>query len=72
MNSALYADIEALARNNDIVHQSLRMARSGQCSYEEALQIAVLKLVAVSDCQQKTLIEYAMRQPAPVMMRNAQ
>jgi hypothetical protein len=71
MNEALYSQIQVIGRTNATVHQALRMAEHGQCSYEEALQMAVVQLVAITDSQQKTLLDFAMRQPAPIMMVGA-
>lgn len=67
-NDALIEQIEILARTNPTVHNCLRMASYGKISYEEALQMAVVQLVAITDSQQKTLIDFAMRQPAPIML----
>lgn len=68
MNEALDSQIQIISRSNPVVNQALRMAEYDQCSYEEALQMAVIQLVAITDSQQKTLLDFAIRQPAPLMM----
>lgn len=70
-NQALREQIELLAQNNAVLHRALSMAHHRQCTYEEALQMAVVQLVAITDSQQKTLLDFAMRQPAPIMMVGA-
>lgn len=65
MNEALYLQIQMIGRSNPVVHAALIMAERDQCTYEEALQMAVVNLVAVVDSQQKSLIEIATRQPYP-------
>ena len=67
-NQALREQIELLAQNNATLHQALSMVRHRQFTYEEALQMAIVQLVAITDSQQKTLLDFAMRQPAPIMM----
>lgn len=70
-NQALCEQIELLAQNNVVLHRALSMIRYREFTYEEALQMAVVQLVAITDSQQKTLLDFAMRQPAPIMMVGA-
>lgn len=67
-NQALREQIELLAQSNVVLHQCLSMVRHRQFTYEEALQMAVVQLVAITDSQQKTLLDFAMRQHAPLMI----
>lgn len=70
-NQALREQIELLAQNNVVLHRALSMVHHRQFTYEEALQMAVIQLAAITDSQQKTLLDFAMRQPAPIMMVGA-
>lgn len=67
-NIALRDQIEHLAESNPTVHQALRLSRSRRCTYEESLQMAVIQLAAIASAHEKTLFEFAMRQPAPVLL----
>ena len=69
-NPALTAQIEALGRTDAHVHNALRMVSHQQASYEEAMQMLVLNLSAVVETQQKTILEFAIRQPAPYLVVN--
>lgn len=66
-SKALRSQVEALSRTNATVHYALVMAEREQCTYEEALQMAVIQLAAIADAHQKTLIEFATRSPFPFL-----
>lgn len=68
-NSALSAQIEMLGRTDPHVHNALDMVRYQQATYEEAMQMLVLNLSAVVETQQKTILEFAMRQTTPYLVR---
>lgn len=67
-NNVLKDQIRVLSRECPTIHQALRQFDNGYCTYEEALQMAAIQLSAIVAQQQKTLVEIAMRSPAPMLM----
>lgn len=67
--SALQEQIRELSRENPQVHAALAMWQMGRCTQLEAMQLCVIQLAAANKSYEKTLVEFANRQPAPVVMR---
>ena len=55
--------IQALGMHNPVIHRVMTMARYGQCTYTEALEIAVLCLCESQSHLQKELVKKLEREP---------
>lgn len=62
------ARIQQLALENVVVSRALDLARNSEASYTEALEIAVIQLVAQVDHSLEALTKAAMRAPAPLFI----
>lgn len=60
--------LEQLAREDVTVNRALYLYKCGQCSYEQALELAVIELAAQNAMMLEALTQAALRAPPPVLL----
>lgn len=65
------ARIKQLALENLVVNRSIALTINSDVTYTEALEIAVIQLVAQVDHSLEALTKAAMRAPAPIFISDA-